>query len=678
MAEFDPYHKWLSIAPANQPPHHYRLLGIEIFEPDPDVIDAAANRQMAFVKQCAGGEHAAESQKLLGEVAAARLCLLDAHKKAAYDLALRERMTASLPAPLPLPLRRPGVLLGAGAVLVSLLVLGMFLRTGSRQAGTPRPDQAAGIPPLQASTPEVGALAPEPVVPVAAPSEPAPLPTPPAKEELAAELPKAAPVPVVVASTETPPSAPAPVPTANPARSPVPDAAALKEARRLVREVKSDEYRQALDCETKSLLGHTLLRDAAGDSLGRFALLTEAEALAVDAQDAALAGKIAEAMSEGFALDPWQRKSESMGAIVKNAKSSLQNWSAAYAALWLIDEAVRQDQYEAARRFAPPAQAAARGQKDTAFSKEVADRVKTVETLARAFAALQSARERLTESPADAEANLAIGRFQCFLKGDWNAGLPKLAAGSDPQLKNLAEQDLARPSEPGLRQALGDGWWELADEARGEEKWEIRAHAATWYVEVIPTLTGLPRAKLQKRVEDVSERLAGAKKPPPANGASLPGVVDCTTQSHQGKMGPTFDIAKSWVLSFDFIPPSLAGGWQMVFGWGDGRIGLDPIFVRLEGNRIEAGIQNCHQPAGQAIFGFLSPPAVGQWIPLRLQYDAQAREYALYLNGALVKREAVKFVPSVDQAMPIWVGGLVNPDQRFESKVRGLWLGNVR
>ena len=44
--QFDPYHKWLGIAPKDQPPHHYRLLGIDAFEDDRDVIDSAANRVM--------------------------------------------------------------------------------------------------------------------------------------------------------------------------------------------------------------------------------------------------------------------------------------------------------------------------------------------------------------------------------------------------------------------------------------------------------------------------------------------------------------------------------------------------------------------------------------------------------------------------------------------------------
>ena len=31
-AAFDPYHRWLGISRNDQPPNHYRLLGLEMFE----------------------------------------------------------------------------------------------------------------------------------------------------------------------------------------------------------------------------------------------------------------------------------------------------------------------------------------------------------------------------------------------------------------------------------------------------------------------------------------------------------------------------------------------------------------------------------------------------------------------------------------------------------------------
>jgi len=89
---FDPYRKWLGISPKDQPPHHYRLLAIDLFESDPEVIDAAANRQMSYVQQRATGEHLADSQRLLNELSAARLCLLDPKKRSAYDATLRAQL----------------------------------------------------------------------------------------------------------------------------------------------------------------------------------------------------------------------------------------------------------------------------------------------------------------------------------------------------------------------------------------------------------------------------------------------------------------------------------------------------------------------------------------------------------------------------------------------------------
>lgn len=87
---FNPYHKWLGIPPKDQPPTHYRLLAIELLESDREVIDAAANRLMTYLKALATGEDAEHSQKLLNEVAAARRCLLDPKQKAAYDAQLQD------------------------------------------------------------------------------------------------------------------------------------------------------------------------------------------------------------------------------------------------------------------------------------------------------------------------------------------------------------------------------------------------------------------------------------------------------------------------------------------------------------------------------------------------------------------------------------------------------------
>lgn len=105
---FDPYHRWLGIPPKDQPPDHYRLLGIERFESSPDVISDAADRQMAHLRSHQLGRQGAFSQRLLNEVAAARVYLLDPQKKADYDAQLRRNaavraQAAPAPAAIPVP-----------------------------------------------------------------------------------------------------------------------------------------------------------------------------------------------------------------------------------------------------------------------------------------------------------------------------------------------------------------------------------------------------------------------------------------------------------------------------------------------------------------------------------------------------------------------------------------------
>jgi hypothetical protein len=94
---FDAYYKWLGIPPECQPPHHYRLLGLQTFETDPDVIQAAADQRMMHLRAYQTGRHSELSQRLLNEVAAAKVCLLNAAKKSAYDAQLRKSLTVSPP-----------------------------------------------------------------------------------------------------------------------------------------------------------------------------------------------------------------------------------------------------------------------------------------------------------------------------------------------------------------------------------------------------------------------------------------------------------------------------------------------------------------------------------------------------------------------------------------------------
>jgi hypothetical protein len=183
----DAYHLWLGIPPGEQPPTAYRLLGLRPLESDPEVITNAADRQTLHLRTFQLGEHAELSERLLNEVAAARVMLLDPVKKARYDERLRGEATpvaawpvvapssagAALlgvprparPAPLrPVARRRrrrlprwvatavvAAVLAGALVMLLSYTIA-FFFRSG-REAAPPETPAETDVPPLVPPSP---------------------------------------------------------------------------------------------------------------------------------------------------------------------------------------------------------------------------------------------------------------------------------------------------------------------------------------------------------------------------------------------------------------------------------------------------------------------------------------------------------------------------------------------
>lgn len=147
--EFDPYFKWLGIAPKDQPPNYYRLLGIDLFVSDPDVISNSADRQMMLIRTFQTGKYAALSQRLLNEIAYARSVLLDHRQRAAYDAQLRAQI---------------GMLQSAAS--------------GPPAVGSPPASARPGVPSAADFAPPTPVPMQAPPAPAAPPPVPTPRPTP--------------------------------------------------------------------------------------------------------------------------------------------------------------------------------------------------------------------------------------------------------------------------------------------------------------------------------------------------------------------------------------------------------------------------------------------------------------------------------------------------------------------
>lgn len=97
MDGYDAYHLWLGIPPEEQPPSHYRLLGVRLFEQNSEVIRNAADRQRSHVKRLGVNQYQEIGQNLLNEIEAAKICLMRPEKRAPYDERLRTQLDEQAP-----------------------------------------------------------------------------------------------------------------------------------------------------------------------------------------------------------------------------------------------------------------------------------------------------------------------------------------------------------------------------------------------------------------------------------------------------------------------------------------------------------------------------------------------------------------------------------------------------
>jgi hypothetical protein len=99
QGDIDPYAEWLSIGQDNRPITHYALMGFSqaeaagligrpLTEREAKRVEAAADRNMGFVRNYQNGKYSNLSQRILNELSAAKIALLDAQKKASYDATL--------------------------------------------------------------------------------------------------------------------------------------------------------------------------------------------------------------------------------------------------------------------------------------------------------------------------------------------------------------------------------------------------------------------------------------------------------------------------------------------------------------------------------------------------------------------------------------------------------------
>src|SRR5262249_30196360 len=154
-------------------------------------------------------------------------------------------------------------------------------------------------------------------------------------------------------------------------------------------------------------------------------LLREARDQAARAGDLELALRAAAKLADVFAVDVTDMRAVALEEASRAATTAAVPLSSAAYALAFLDDAAEADDYAAADRLRRAAQAALGVITNKTLSNRsletlVQYRAYEIQALRKAYEALEDTIKVLATNPGDPDANLALGKFFCLDKGDWD------------------------------------------------------------------------------------------------------------------------------------------------------------------------------------------------------------------------------------------------------------------
>ncbi len=210
-------------------------------------------------------------------------------------------------------------------------------------------------------------------------------------------------------------------------------------------------------------------------------------------------------LEERFQVDPLQQRLTVLESLVKSTGQSAAGDTAGKEAERLQREAFERDRYELALPLAEVASGFARVQgnrNEIARLKTAQDSLKDSRSL---YVAALKAFEKLAATPADADANEAVGRYLCFVKNRWEAGLPYLNRAHDLQLRGMSALEMSPNRTPHETLALADQYWDLAEKTKPPQRRGLHLRAVYCYASIQPRLaTSLDKVKVTRRIEEAS------------------------------------------------------------------------------------------------------------------------------------------------------------------------------
>lgn len=288
--------------------------------------------------------------------------------------------------------------------------------------------------------------------------------------------------------------------------TPEPDAAAQKATLKQIKELFKDEYARRGPAD-QAALAEKLLRkgvETADDPTSKFVFLKEAVDVAAAAGDVDGAFRAAGELVRAFAVDGPALKLALITRMAASTRDAETARALAKACVGAANEAARSEAYEAAASMLTKAETLARVAQDPTLTARLPELKRDVGSLKDEHARVKP---MLEKGSGDAD---AIGRYLCFVKGDWEAGMPHLAAGAKGPLKTVVDKDFLKPAEADKQVEVAQAWADFAQRERSAwRKARIRTRVRHWLELALAGATGVLKLQIEKRLAELEDAEPG-------------------------------------------------------------------------------------------------------------------------------------------------------------------------
>ena len=295
---------------------------------------------------------------------------------------------------------------------------------------------------------------------------------------------------------------------ADSSRPAVPSKAELAEADKLVKTLYKAEYAKTKAAD-RAAFAATLLGQAADskdDLKAKYVLLHEARDMAARGGDHEDYLKAADEIAATFKVSPAEARAASVDLLAGNVSGADNVRDAGQALLDSVDAALGTGEFDAAAKLLRGSDVLARKSGVAQLTTAIGLRSKSLPALKRAYDKIADAQQKLETAPTDGAANLLVGRFLCFVKSDWETGLPRIVLGTDDALRAIAEKDAKAATGAATDKVeAADSWHKFGADLDPLEKANIHGRALYWYREALPDATGLAKARVEKRIEELGK-----------------------------------------------------------------------------------------------------------------------------------------------------------------------------